>query len=73
MLSAVLDNLVADELVGFSWVWSTRPGSMDYRLRAQWTYVCGDRRFKTGYNTRRQFPVSLGAALANDFSGSGWI
>jgi cell wall-associated NlpC family hydrolase len=31
------------------------------------------RRFKIGYNAWRHFPVSLGAALANDFSGSGWI
>ena len=43
------------------------------RLHAQRTYVCGDRRFKIGYHAWRQFPVSLGAALANDFSGSGWI
>jgi hypothetical protein len=47
--------------------------AMDYRLHAQRTYICGDRRFKIGYNAWRQFPVSLGAALANNLSGSDWI
>jgi hypothetical protein len=73
MLLVVRVGLVADELIGFSSVWSARSGSTDHRLHAQRTYVCGDRRFKIGYNAWRQFPVSLGAALANDFSGSGWI
>jgi len=66
-------NLVADELIGFSSVWSARTGAMDYRLRPQWTYVRGHRGPKIGYNAWRELALSLGPALANDFSGSGWI
>jgi len=32
MLLVVRVNLVADELIGFSLVWSVRTGAMDYRL-----------------------------------------
>ena len=63
-------DLVADELIGVSSVWSARSGAMDYRLHAQRTYVRSDRGFKIGYNARRQSPVSLGAALANRLSAA---